>query len=178
MNAAAWAMQGKAAADIEEIRIRYRESVAAVLQLAERDLFELRTYSSPPPAVAKVLAAVCTILGLPPEWESAQTRMNHADMALIEHISNFDVVGMSRARRSQLRNLLEDADLQPSRVAAVSSAAHSLALWVRAVEAHGNTEDIRRHMRRATRAILDDSSASQVKPEVCLAAHSLVEVLL
>lgn len=161
-------MQRDAAAEIEEVRTQYRTSVAAILQLAERDLTELRTYSAPPAAVMQVLAAVCTVLGLPSDWESAVTLMNHADVTLIERISGFDVVAMPRARLAKLRSLLEGAELQLDRVAAVSNAAYSLAAWVRAVEAHSNTEGIRRRMRRATRAVLDSSSASQVRPRLCV----------
>lgn len=161
-------MQEDAAAEIEEVRTQYRTSVAAILQLAERDLVELRTYSAPPPAVTQVLAAVCTVLGLPSDWDSALMLMNHADVTLIERISGFDVVAMPRARLAKLRALLQDAELQPDRVAAVSNAAHSLAVWVRAVEAYSNTDNIRQRMRRATRAVLDSSSASQVRPHLCV----------
>eukprot|EP00892_Ulva_mutabilis_P005205 jgi/Ulvmu1/3056/UM015_0096.1 len=156
-------IKDKTAEGIETIRSRYRTSVAAVLHLAERDLVELRTYSSPPPAVMQVLAAVCMILGLPTDWESALTLMNHSDVSLAERIRDFDVVAMRQVHLVRLRTLLQGAELQPDRVAAVSAAAHSLALWVRAVEEHGNTDELRRHARQATRMLLDDSSASQAQ---------------
>lgn len=175
---AGWHVQERAAADIEEIRSQYRQSVAAVLQLAERDLVELRTYSSPPPAVVQVLVAVCTVLGLPADWDSALTLMNHSDVALVEHIRAFDVVSMRGARLVKLQALLQCAEVQPGRVAAVSAAAHSLALWVRAVAAHGKTDDIRRHARRATRAVLDDSSASQVRLRRGVPSHSAAPAIL
>lgn len=161
-------MQSQAAADIEELRLQYRTSVTAVLQLAERDLVELRTYSAPPAAVTQVLAAVCTILGFPSDWESALMLMNHSDVTLIQRITDFNVLALPQARLMKLRALLQDAELQPGRVAAVSDAAQSLAVWVRAVEAHSSKEDIRRRMLRATRAVLDSSSASQVQTHSCV----------
>jgi dynein heavy chain, axonemal len=133
-----------------------------VLQLAEKDLQELRTYANPPSTVERVLAAVCIILGFPSDWDSALTLMNHATVPFFSRVADFDVATLRAARLAQLRACLGSDDMDPVRVRVVSKAAHSLVMWVHAVEAHAKVDGIRLRERKCVRAVLERSSASQV----------------
>lgn len=110
--------------------------MASVLALAEKDLHELRTYTSPPAAIETVLSAVCVILGFATDWPSAMALMHNSERSLFSRIERFDVTCMRPAQAAQLAQIVRSPDAQPDRARTVSEAAHSLALWVQAVHAH------------------------------------------
>lgn len=134
-----------------------------MLVLAEKDLQELRTYTSPPAAVEAVLAAVCTALGVPSDWASALTLLNHSRVSVFSRIEAFDLASVRPARAAQLSRMLASPDLQPERVLAVSAAAHSLAAWVRAVHAHAQVDGIRARERSELRELLQQQDVRAVR---------------
>ena len=155
-------LQERAASEVETIRNRYKASVESVMQLAEKDIQELRTYVNPPATITHVLAAICTILGFPTDWESALMLLNHATVPFITRITEFDIATVRSGRLVQLRAMTADDQLDPLRVRAVSRAAHSLVTWVHAVDSYGHVEDIRAREHRALRGELDQAATKQV----------------
>jgi hypothetical protein len=145
-------LQERAASEVETIRSRYKASVASVMQLAEKDIQELRTYANPPATITHVLA----------DWESALMLLNHATVPFIDRITQFDIATVRPGRLSQLRALSTDEQLNPLRVRSVSAAAHSLVLWVHAVDSCGHVDDIRAREHRALRGELDQAATKQV----------------
>ena len=141
-------LQERRRAQTAAIRQRYLNTVAGVLALAEKDLHELRTYTSPPAAVEAVLGAVCFVLGLRTDWESAMALMHSTVMPFITRIQQLDLESVSPARAAQLAQLVAEPDLQPARARAASAAAHSLALWVHAVHEHVCARGVRAEAQR------------------------------
>jgi dynein heavy chain, axonemal len=154
-------LQERATSEVETIRSRYRASVVSVTQLAEKDIQELRTYANPPPTIAQVLSAICTILGFPTDWESALMLLNHSTVPFIDRMTQFDIATVRAGRLAQLRAMFSDGQLDPLRVRTVSRAAHSLVLWVHAVDSYGRVDDIRDQEHRALLSALDEAATKQ-----------------
>ena len=139
----------------------------SVLQLAEKDVQELRTYANPPATITYVLAATCTILGFPTDWESALMLLNHATVPFIDRITQFDIATIGSGRLAQLRALTADEQLDPLRVRSVSRAAHSIVLWIHAVDSYGRVEDVRVREHKSLREELDRAATKQVTCWLC-----------
>jgi hypothetical protein len=155
------ALQDQASAEIASIKERYQAAVEKVLVLAEKDLQELRTYNSPP--IEAVLAAVCVILGFPSDWKSIITLLNDADVPIFSRIAAFDLASMHSTRVTQLARLASAPDLHPDRVRTVSAAAHSLALWVHAVNDHTKANSIRLWERGKLQEVLQKQAIEHVR---------------
>ena len=168
-------VQDRARQEVTAIRRSYEAAVAGVLALAEKDLRELRTYTSPPAAVEAVLAAVCVALGVPSDWTSVHTLLNHSHVSVFARIEAFDLASVRPARAAQLERMLVSPDLQPERVVAVSAAAHSLAAWVRAVHAHSQVDGIRARERAELRELLQQQDMLQVAPRDLLQGNASAE---
>lgn len=165
-NSSSHSLQERGDSEVETIRNRYHDSVESVMQLAEKDIQELRTYANPPATITHVMAAICTILGFPTEWESALMLLNHATVPFIDRITQFDIGTARSGRLAQLRTMFADDQLDPLRVRSVSRSAHSLVLWLHAVDSYGHIDDIRAREHRALRGELDQAATKQVLVEM------------
>jgi hypothetical protein len=156
-------LQDQANAEVAVIREQYQAAISKVLVLAEKDLQELRTYSSPPATIEAVLAAVCVILGFPSDWNSVMTLLNHSDVPIFSRIASFDLASMRTTRVAQLARLASSPDLHPDRVRTVSAAAHSLVLWVHAVNDHAKLGSIRLWERNKLQEVLQRQAVAHVR---------------
>lgn len=148
--------------DVTARREQYRAAVKAVLQLAEHDVRELRSYARPPATVAAVLAAVALILGLPTDWRSLLTHLHDSEQPLMGRITAFDVTALKPAQGAQLADMLESAELDPTRARATSAAACSLCCWAHAVHRHAGIDSVRREVQRKQRHVQRQREAAQV----------------
>jgi dynein heavy chain, axonemal len=156
-------MQAETHARISPARSQYRGAVSGVLALAEKDLQELRTYVQPPAAVGTVLAAVCVVLGLQPDWDTALGLLNHATIPFFTRIEGLDIASVRAARIAQLEQYVSLPDLQLQRVRSVSAAAHSLAVWVHAVHEHALVDTVRSAKRTQAQDALQRQLDLQVR---------------
>jgi hypothetical protein len=167
-------LQDQASAEIASIEERYQVAVAKVLVLGEKHLQELRTYNSPPAAIKAVLTAVCVILGFPSDWKSIITLLNDADVPIFSRIASFNVASMRSTWVTQLARLA--SDLNPDRVRTVSAAAHSLALWVHAVNDSTKANSIRLWERGKLQEVLQKQAIMHVRRH-CLLCISMCFML-
>lgn len=75
-------VQADAQADLDMALPALNEALKALDSLKKQDISEVKTMSSPPPAVVLVMEAVCILFGKSPEWSAAQKLM--ADTAFLQ----------------------------------------------------------------------------------------------
>ena len=169
-------------AEVAATRQQYTAAVKEVLQIAEHDLHELRTYTRPPAAVEAVLAAVSVVLGLPTEWEAVLRHMHDTEHSLLARIKAFDVAQLRPAQIAQVANMLAMAELDPARARATSVAACSLCCWVHAVHRYALIDSRRQQMHARMLRLQRKQAAAQVSPWLwrlgCLDTRSISDVCI
>ncbi|XP_064007233.1 dynein axonemal heavy chain 9-like isoform X1 [Pogoniulus pusillus] len=107
----------------------------ALNTLNKKNLTELRSFGSPPPAVSKVLAAVLVLLApggrIPKDrsWKAAKGAMARAD-SFLDTLVRFDKENIPESCLKALQPYLQDPEFQPELVGSKSLAAAGLCRWV------------------------------------------------
>ncbi|XP_068007753.1 dynein axonemal heavy chain 9 [Melanerpes formicivorus] len=125
--------------DCEEDLAKAEPALAAAQEalntLNKKNLTELRSFGSPPPAVGKVLAAVLVLLapaGKVPRdrsWKAAKGAMARLD-AFLDSLLRFDKENIPESCLRALQPYLQDPHFSPELVSTKSLAAAGLCSWV------------------------------------------------
>jgi dynein heavy chain, axonemal len=87
------------------------EAEEALLQLNKNDIAEIRTFLSPPPAVQLVMEAVCTLLGVKGDWNSAKGLL--MDMDFLSRLTNYNKTNIPEPILRRLRQIVSREEFDP-----------------------------------------------------------------
>ncbi|XP_022246722.1 dynein heavy chain 1, axonemal-like [Limulus polyphemus] len=116
---------------LQEASPTYWGAIEQLLALAPSRLDEIKSYRIPPPAVARVVEALCLLFGRPQRWESGRHLLVSDNFT--SKLEYFDVESISESTFNQLKNYISDPNFTPSVIAAASEPAASLCTWIHAV---------------------------------------------
>jgi dynein heavy chain len=117
--------------DLNKALPKYYAAVKAVQSLDKSDITEVKSFVRPPELVMFVMNAVCLLFGQPQTWEAAKKLMNIEFLASLE---KYDKDGLTEKIKKMLKKTyISSPKFQPDLVEAVSKAAKSLCIWVRAL---------------------------------------------
>ena len=105
--------------------------------LDKADISEIRVYNNPPFLVMTVMSAVCTILGIKPDWNTAKKMLN--DPSFVTRLVTFNAESVSPKIYNKCKQYSKIPDFKPSIVVKVSKACETLCAWVLAVEKYHET---------------------------------------
>ena len=112
--------------------------MSALNAVRRSDLEELKSMTKPPPKAAKVLEALCVLLGVggaAPTWADASTLL--LGVAFPRALSEFDKDSVSAAALSSLTTYVDDPEFTPEAVGkASSSSVAALCAYVRGMHAY------------------------------------------
>ena len=103
--------------------------------LNKKDMAEVKAYAKPHKAVEKVMEAVMVLRRSEPTWLEAKKQLG--DPSFLSQLVNYDKDSMNDALLNKVAKYTKEADFEPDIVGAVSKAARSLCMWVRAMEVYG-----------------------------------------
>ncbi|KAI3385375.1 hypothetical protein SNEBB_009845 [Seison nebaliae] len=125
-----------AKAELAEAMPAYEEAKEALNQLSKRDIAEVKAFTRPPRLVQLVLEAVMVMKQLEPSWAEAKRQLDKP--GFLKDLQNFDKDNISDRTLRKIVHYTSDRDFMPDLVGRVSTAAKSLCMWVRAIEAYGH----------------------------------------
>ena len=96
---------------------------------------EVKAYAKPHPAVEKVMEAVMVLRKSEPTWLEAKKQLG--DPGFLNQLVTYDKDQLNDAMLNKVNKYTKDASFDPEVVGAVSKAAKSLCMWVRAMEVYG-----------------------------------------
>lgn len=108
----------------------------ALASLNKKDLAEVKAYTSPPPLVEKVLAAVMVLRKADQSWAEAKKHLN--DPNFLAELINYPIEKMTDSMLKKIEKFCADPEFKPEKVEKVSTASMSLCMWVRAMEKYGH----------------------------------------
>ena len=103
--------------------------------LNKKDIGEVKAYAKPHKAVEKTLEAVMVLRRSEASWAEAKKQMN--DPSFLTQLINYDKDGLNDQVLTKVARYTKEAEFDPEIVGAVSKAAKSLCMWVRAMETYG-----------------------------------------
>merc|ERR1719440_1948720 len=103
--------------------------------LNKKDMAEVKAYAKPHKAVEKVMEAVMVLRKSEPSWAEAKKQLG--DPSFLNQLMTYDKDSLNDAMLTKVAKYTKDADFDPEVVGAVSKAAKSLCMWVRAMEVYG-----------------------------------------
>jgi len=104
----------------------------ALLLLDKKFIAEIKSFTSPPPAVATVMSAVMIVLGKPTNWSDVKKELT--DPKFVQKVMEYDIDNTPQATLKKIEKYTKMEDFQPATVSKVSIAAGALCCWVRSVE--------------------------------------------
>jgi len=123
--------------DLDEALPEYYAAIKSLDALDKKDIQEVKSFAKPPPLVEVVLSAVCLLMGVKESWDEAKKLMN--DSKFLDNLKTYDKDALAANPKltAKMQKYLKRDDFVPDKVKAVSSAAMSLCLWVRAMDIYG-----------------------------------------
>eukprot|EP00927_Polykrikos_kofoidii_P016936 TRINITY_DN17697_c0_g2_i1.p1 TRINITY_DN17697_c0_g2~~TRINITY_DN17697_c0_g2_i1.p1 ORF type:complete len:2183 (+),score=502.38 TRINITY_DN17697_c0_g2_i1:396-6551(+) len=124
-------------ADLDEALPEYNNAVKSLDALDKKDIQEIKSFAKPPPLVEVVLSAVCLLLGVKESWDDAKRQMG--DGGFLDKLKNYDkdALANNASLTKKMKKYINRDDFVPEKVSAVSKAACSLCLWVKAMDIYG-----------------------------------------
>jgi len=108
------------------------EAQKALEGLDKKYIAEIKSFSSPPPAVETVMSAVMTVLQKEQNWASVKKEL--ADSNFVKKVMEFDIDNIPAAILKKVEKYTKMESFQPLIVGKVSTAAACLCQWVRSIE--------------------------------------------
>ena len=102
-----------------------------VEKLDKGSISEVKNYSSPPPAVELVLAAVMILFGLKTDWPTAKKKVSETNF--LNQIKTFDKDNVAESKVNKVKKYVSMEKFQAEQVFKVSVAAGALCVWVHAI---------------------------------------------
>ena len=125
-------VQADAQQDLDRALPALEKAIKALNALEKKDITEMRAYKTPPEAVQKVMEAVCVLLGVKPDWNTAKQLMQ--DSQFMARLVGYDKDNISPKIVKKIKLMVADPIMEVEHVAKVSVAAKSLCMWVHAME--------------------------------------------
>jgi hypothetical protein len=124
-----------AQADLEKAMHGLKGAMQALELLNKADVAELKMYQKPPKAVEKTIEAVMVLRKSEPTWAEGKKQLG--DPNFLVQLVNYDKDSLDDAVLNKISKWTKDPEFDPEVVGAVSKAAKSLCMWVRAMEVYG-----------------------------------------
>ena len=118
--------------NLEQALPHLESSIDAINSIDKGEIAEMRGFKQVPELVLNVLEAVCILLGVKPDWQTAKNLL--AEPSLIQQLIDYDKDNVSDAVLKRIRRYIENPKFVPDEVAKVSRACCSLCMWVRAID--------------------------------------------
>ena len=118
--------------NLEQALPHLESSNEAINSIDKGEIAEMRGFKQVPELVLNVLEAVCILLGVKPDWQTAKNLL--AEPSLIQQLIDYDKDNVSDAVLKRIRRYIENPKFVPDEVAKVSRACCSLCMWVRAID--------------------------------------------
>jgi dynein heavy chain len=100
--------------------------------LDKKHISEIKSFTSPPDAVATVMAAVMVVLGKDTSWPTVKKELAAPDF--VKGIMLFDKENIGQATLKKIEKYTRMESFQPAAVTKVSTAAGALCQWCRSLE--------------------------------------------
>merc|ERR1711871_444313 len=123
-----------AQADLDEAMPAFNNALKALDALEKKDIQEIKSFTTPPPAVATVMEAVCILFGRPTDWKTAKGLLG--EMNFMEQLVKFDKDNIAPKKIKKLGKYIKNPVMEVEAVAKVSTAAKSLCMWVHAMHVY------------------------------------------
>lgn len=105
---------------------------AAISQLDKQYIAEVKSFTSPPPAVGLVMSAVMIVFQKDPSWATAKKEL--ADSSFIKKVTEFEKDSINAATLKKIEGFTKRDDFDVVTITGISKAAGALCLWVRSLE--------------------------------------------
>ncbi|KRX08296.1 P-loop containing nucleoside triphosphate hydrolase [Pseudocohnilembus persalinus] len=109
-----------------------KQAELALNTINKSDIAKIKGYSQPPSGVIMVLSAVCTLLGIKEDWNSAKSMI--IEMGFIDKLKNYDKDNVPEIYLRKLRNYTNRAEFDPTYVQKQDEACKSLCMWCLAID--------------------------------------------
>ena len=93
---------------------------------------EMRTMKNPPEIVQQVMEAVCILLGVKPDWNTAKVMLQ--DSMLVNKILEIDKDNLPDYTMKRIRRYIDNPKFNPEEIQKISRASCTFAMWVRAID--------------------------------------------
>jgi len=129
------AQADEAQADLDKALPALEAAQKALELLNKKDMSEIKAYQKPPDVVALVLSGVMVLCKAEPSWNEAKKQLG--DPNFLNRLINFDKDQLVDSLLNKVSKFTTKPEFDPDTVGAVSKAAKSLCMWVRAMEVYG-----------------------------------------
>jgi len=127
-------VQEDAQKDLDEALPALDAAVTALNSLTKGDITEVKSFAKPPALVQTTMEAVCALLGMKTDWDTAKRVLGQSDF--MDLLLNYDKDNMDPKRVKVLTKYTAMPDFTPETVGKVSKAAKGLCMWCRAMEVY------------------------------------------
>ena len=125
-------LQEEAENDLNQAMPIMESAIKALDSLNQKDISEIRTFSSPPALVVFTLEAISLLLGNKSDWDSIKRMLN---LNFIETLKTFPRDNISSKTLNKLRNKISsNPSFTPEKVGQQNYASKSLCFWVFAID--------------------------------------------
>jgi len=125
------ALAADAEADLAVAMPALNKAMAEVDKLEKSSISEVKAYSKPPPAVERVMSAVCILFGKSTDWATAKKLIGEANF--LTQIKTYNKDNVSTSVMNKIKKYVNDPSFTPEEVKKVSGAASALCTWVHAI---------------------------------------------
>ncbi|XXQ31513.1 AAA+ ATPase domain-containing protein [Plasmodiophora brassicae] len=126
-----------AQADLDRALPALERAVSALEKLDKNAVTEIKSYTKPPPIVARVMSAVMVVLGKEASWATAKKELSDANFLM--RLKTFDKDNISSATLKKINKYTAVKDFTAEQVVKKSVAAAALCDWVVAIEVYAMT---------------------------------------
>jgi hypothetical protein len=154
-------MQDNSSKRIRRIQEDYTYALRNINAVSDDGMHDLAEQEANGTTIA-VMAAACTLLGAPTDWDSALAILTDASTSFRTRVEAFSVAGVRATRAAHVARLVQTPDLEPVRSKAVSSALYAVNQWVHAANAVCTIDDAVASERRQLALMLESSNMAQV----------------
>lgn len=105
-----------------------------------KDIFEMKNYKNPPPAVKMVLESVCILLSEATDWTSVQHVIGRMDF--IDRLKNYNKNDIPKSILRKLKHYLTKAEYEPELIGTKSQASKSLCTWCIAMNQYSEAFEV------------------------------------
>ena len=119
--------------DVRMAQPQLDKAKAAVAALTKDSIVELKSFNTPPDAVALVMEPVMILVGKDKDWKTAKAEMGDANKFLTM-LKDFDVSKVKEATLTKIRkNYFSKKDFNPDFIGGKSKPAGNLCSWILAL---------------------------------------------
>ena len=128
------ALADDAKRDLDEALPALDAAVTALNSLNKKDIVEIKSFTTPPELVRTTMEAVCILLSVKPDWDSAKKLLGETDF--MSRLFNYDKDKIAAKTIKQLKAYIDNPQFTPAIVTNTSIAAKSMCMWVIAINTY------------------------------------------